>query len=41
MLIEGSYLILHETQPDTDEGLIQEVEIVRIIDGRRNLKNPL
>ena len=39
MLIEGPYLILYETHPDSDEGSINEVEIVRIIDGRRNLKN--
>ncbi|MDR3772362.1 MAG: type II toxin-antitoxin system RelE/ParE family toxin [Terracidiphilus sp.] len=39
MLIQGPYLILYETHPDTDEGLIDEVEIVRIVDGRRNLKN--
>ncbi|MGA9069416.1 MAG: type II toxin-antitoxin system RelE/ParE family toxin [Terracidiphilus sp.] len=39
MLIEGPYLILYETHPDSDEGGIDEVEIVRIVDGRRNLKN--
>ena len=39
MLIQGPCLILYETHPDTDEGLIDEVEIVRIVDGRRNLKN--
>ena len=39
MLIEGPYLILYETYPDSDEGGIDEVEIVRIVDGRRNLKN--
>ena len=39
MLIEGPYLILYETHPDRDEGRIEEVEIVRIVDGRRNLKN--
>jgi toxin ParE1/3/4 len=37
MLVEGSYLILYETHPDTDEGPIDQVEIVRIVDGRRNL----
>ena len=41
MLIEGPYLILYETHPDNDEGCIDEVEIVRIVDGRRNLKNLL
>jgi len=39
MLIEGPCLILYETHPDSNEGGIDEVEIVRIVDGRRNLKN--
>lgn len=39
LLIEGSYLILYETHPDSDKGDINEVEIVRIVDGRRNMKN--
>ena len=39
LLIEGSYLILYETHPDCDEGSIDDVEIVRIVDGRRNRKN--
>jgi toxin ParE1/3/4 len=39
MLIEGPYLILYETHPDCDEGGIDVVEVVRIVDGRRNLKN--
>ncbi len=39
MLVEGPYLILYETHPDSDEGSIDEVEIIRIVDGRRNLKN--
>jgi toxin ParE1/3/4 len=39
MLIEGPYLILYETHPDRDEGIIEAVEIVRIVDGRRNLKS--
>lgn len=37
ILIEGPYLILYETHPDTDEGSIDAAEIVRIVDGRRNL----
>jgi toxin ParE1/3/4 len=41
ILIEGAYLILYETHPDSDEGRIDEVEIVRIVDGRRSLKNLL
>jgi toxin ParE1/3/4 len=39
MLIERPYLILYEAHPDSDQGNIDEVEIVRIVDGRRNLKN--
>jgi toxin ParE1/3/4 len=39
ILIEGPYLVLYETHPDNDEVGIDEVEIVRIVDGRRNLKN--
>jgi toxin ParE1/3/4 len=37
MLVEGPYLILYETHPDTDEGLVNAVEIVRVVDGRRDL----
>ncbi len=37
MLVEGPYLVLYETHPDTDEGPIETVEIVRVVDGRRNL----
>ena len=38
MLVEGPYLILYETHPDSDDGNIDEAELVRIMDGRRNLK---
>ena len=38
MLVDAPYLLLYETMPDTDEGPVQVVEIVRLIDGRRNLK---
>jgi len=41
ILIEGPYLILYETHPDSDVEPIHEAEIVRIVDGRRNLKNLL
>jgi len=37
MLIAGRYLVLYETHPDTDEGPLDAVEIVRVIDGRRDL----
>jgi toxin ParE1/3/4 len=39
VLVEGTYLILYETHTDSDEGRIDAVEIVRIVDGRRNLNN--
>jgi toxin ParE1/3/4 len=38
MLVEGHYLILFETHPDTDNGPIDRVEIIRVVDGRRDLK---
>jgi len=39
MLVEFPYLILYATEPDTDEGPVHTVEIVRIIDGRRELSH--
>jgi toxin ParE1/3/4 len=41
ILVEGLYLILYETHPDNDESGVDEVEIVRIVDGRRSLKDLL
>lgn len=40
ILIEGAYLILYETHPDTDDGPVHQVEIVRVVDGRRDLTRP-
>jgi toxin ParE1/3/4 len=40
ILVERPYLILYETHPDTDDGPIDVVEIVRIVDGRRDLTGP-
>jgi toxin ParE1/3/4 len=37
LLIEGHFLILYETHPDADEGPVEVVEIVSIVDGRRDL----
>jgi len=37
MLVEGAYLTMYETHPDTDDGPINEVEIVRIVHGHREL----
>lgn len=38
MLVEQPYLILHRITPDQPEEPVDLVEIVRIVDGRRNLK---
>jgi toxin ParE1/3/4 len=40
-LLEGPYFILYETHPNTDDGQIEEVEIVRVVDGRRDLTGPI
>lgn len=37
ILVQGNYLVLYETHPDTDEGLVDWVEVVSIVDGRRDL----
>jgi toxin ParE1/3/4 len=37
MLIEAPYVLLYRTDPDTEEGPIGTVEIIRIVDGRRDL----
>ena len=37
MLVEGPYLLLYEIQPDSDAGEVVTVEIVRALDGRRDL----
>jgi toxin ParE1/3/4 len=37
LLIEGNFLILYETHPSADEGPVEAVEIVSIVDGRRDL----
>lgn len=37
LLVESPYLILYEIMPDTDNGPVRRVEIVSIVDGRRDL----
>jgi toxin ParE1/3/4 len=37
ILVEAPYLILYRTDPDTDEGPVRAVEIVRVVNGRRDL----
>jgi len=38
MLVEPPYLILYRHEPDRPEGPVDTVEIVRVVDGRRDLK---
>lgn len=37
MLVEDPFIILYETHPDTDDGTVDTVEIVRVVHGRRDL----
>lgn len=37
MLVQAPYLILYRIEPDTDEGEVLMIEIVRVVDGRREL----
>lgn len=39
MLVERPYLVFYRAVPDVDEEAVQFVEVVRVIDGRRDLKN--
>lgn len=39
MLVEGVYLILYETNPDSDEGPLETIVIVRIVHGQRDLRH--
>jgi len=38
MLVDAPFLILYETIPDDDDASVQRVQIVRVIDGRRDLR---
>ena len=37
VLVVHPYLLLYQTLPDTDQGLVTAVEIVSVVDGRRDL----
>lgn len=37
MLVETPFLLLYRTIPDSDEGPVDTVEVIRVIDGRRDL----
>jgi len=38
MMVQRPYLVLYAIHPDTDEQVVDTVEIVRIVDGRRDLR---
>lgn len=38
MLVEGHYLVLYENHPDVDHGPVEWVEVVSIVDRRRDLE---
>lgn len=37
VLVEGHHLVLYELHPDTDDGPVDWIEVVGIVDGRRDL----
>ena len=37
MLVEAPYIVLYETIPDSETGPAESVEVVRVVDGRRDL----
>jgi len=37
VLVEGRYLVIYEHHPNSDSGPINIVEIVTVVDGRRDL----
>lgn len=37
MLVEAPFVLLYETIPDSDDGPVDRVEVVRVVDGRRDL----
>ena len=41
ILVERTYVILCRTMPDSDEGPIKTIVIIRIVDGRRDLPSLL
>lgn len=41
MLIERPYVLLYRIEPDQSEGPVEAVEVVRVLDGRRDLKRML
>lgn len=41
MLVERPYLLLYEIAPDIDDAAVARIDIVRIVDGRRDLAHAL
>jgi toxin ParE1/3/4 len=41
VLVQGIYLVLYELHPDTNSGPVDEVEIVRVVHGMRDLSRLL
>lgn len=39
VLVERPYLILYRLRPDTDDRPVETIELVRVIDGRRDLQH--
>lgn len=39
ILIHGAWIILYETTPNADIGRIEWVDVIRVVDGRRDLPN--
>lgn len=37
VLVQGAYLVLYQNHPDTDSGPVDEVEVVRVMHGMRDL----
>jgi len=38
IVVETPFLMLYETVPDTDDGAVEIIRIVRVLDGRRDLR---
>jgi len=39
MLVEAPYVVLYRIEPDSMEAPVEAVQIVRVLDGRRDLPN--
>lgn len=39
MLVQSPYLILYEITPDTGSGPVDAIQIIRVVDGRRDLRS--